>query len=86
MLGAWTLSQMLFWILFITLIVKQFFIPYLILLFFIRLAVQLVITFPLLKKTEEEDLGLLYPLLELTYIVFYLIFMLKSTLIKKRFW
>lgn len=86
MLGAWTLSQMLFWILFITLMAKQFFIPYLIIIFLIRLAVQLVITFPLLKKTEEEDLGLLYPLLELTYIVFYLIFMLKSTLNKKRFW
>ena len=86
MLGMWTLSQMLFWILFIVLLLNSFFIPYLLLLFAIRWTVQLVVSRPLLKKTEEEDLLILYPILELSYIVFYLIFMLKSTLNKKRFW
>jgi len=86
MLGMWIFSQTLFWILFLILLAKHFFIPYLISLFFIRLIVQLAVSFPLLKKTEEEDLLFLYPILELTYIVFYLIFMLKTSLNKKRFW
>ncbi|MBL6873797.1 MAG: glycosyltransferase [Flavobacteriales bacterium] len=86
MLGLWTASQLLFWIVFIVLLLKQFFIPYLILIVAIRLTVQLIVSYPLLKKTEEEDLLVFYPFLELTYIVFYLIFMLKSMLNKKRFW
>jgi len=86
MLGLWTLSQLLFWFGFLFLLLKQFFVPYLLVLFAIRLAVQIVVSYPLLKKTEEDDLLLLYPFLELLYIVFYLIFMLKSTLNKKRFW
>ena len=86
MLGLWTLSQALFWILFIILLFFKPFLYLILSLFFVRLIVQLLVSYPILKRLNEKDLIYTYPLLELLFIIFYFIFIVNRTIKKKRFW
>ena len=70
MLGLWTLSQALFWLLFMVLLFWQPFLHFIISLFVIRLAVQILVSYSIMKKLEEKDLIFLYPFLELLFIIF----------------
>ena len=86
MLGLWTLSQALFWILFLALLFWQPYIHIIISLFMVRLAVQMLVSYSIMKKLEEKDLLFLYPFLELLFIIFYFIFIVNRIIKKKRFW
>jgi glycosyltransferase involved in cell wall biosynthesis len=86
MLGLWTLSQALFWIFFITLLFLEPFIYITLSFFLIRLIIQLVVSFNILKRLNEKDLIYLYPFLELLFIFFYFIFIVNRLIKKKRFW
>ena len=86
MLGLWTLSQALFWILFLALLFWQPYIHIIISLFMVRLAVQMLVSYPIMEKLEEKDLLFLYPFLELLFIIFYFIFIVNRIIKKKRFW
>ena len=86
MLGLWTLSQALFWVLFLVLLFFKPFLYIVAALFMIRLIVQLVVSYSIMKKLDEKDLIYLYPFLELLFIIFYFIFIVNRTIKKKRFW
>ena len=86
MLGLWTLSQALFWFLFFALLFWQPFLHVIISLFVIRLAVQMLVSYFIMKKLGEKDLIFLYPFLELLFIIFYFIFIVNRMIKKKRFW
>ena len=86
MLGLWTLSQALFWILFLAFLFWQHYIHIIISLFMVRLAVQMLVSYSIMKKLEEKDLLFLYPFLELLFIIFYFIFIVNRIIKKKRFW
>ena len=86
MLGLWTLSQALFWILFLALLFWQPYIHIIISLFMVRLVVQMLVSYSIMKKLEEKDLLFLYPFLELLFIIFYFIFIVNRIIKKKRFW
>ena len=86
MLGLWTLSQALFWLLFMALLFWQPFLHFIISLFVIRLTVQILVSYSIMKKLEEKDLIFLYPFLELLFIIFYFIFIVNRMIKKKRFW
>ena len=86
MLGLWTRSQALFWILFLALLFWQPYIHIIISLFMVRLAVQMLVSYSIMKKLEEKDLLFLYPFLELLFIIFYFIFIVNRIIKKKRFW
>ena len=60
-LAAWSISQLLFWALFLVMLSSDYFRLYGIALFFIRLVVQLIIVRPIMKKIDEEDLIFYYP-------------------------
>jgi len=85
MLASWSLSQSLFWLLFILLINTQL-MQYALIVFFCRLCVQLLIVFPLLKKTQEQDLVFILPFLEFLFIIFQLLFIANKIFKKNRFW
>jgi glycosyltransferase involved in cell wall biosynthesis len=86
MLGLWTLSQSLFWLLFIVLLSWQHLIVFTLILFTIRLILQVVVSHFILKKLNEKDLLVFLPLLELLFIFFYFIFIVNRLLKKKKFW
>lgn len=85
-LGAWSLSQLVFWFLFLTLLWSDYFIFYSLAFFVVRLMIQLLIVHPILKKMDEADLVYFLPFLELFLNIFYIIFMLNRVLFRKRFW
>lgn len=86
MLGLWTLSQTLFWLFFILLLCWQHFLVFILLLFSVRLVLQLSVSFLILKKINEKDLIYFLPLLELLFIFFYFLFIVNRFIKKKRFW
>ena len=86
MLGSWTLSQILFWLLFLVLLCWQHFVYLIISLFLIRLVVQMLISYFIMIKLNEKDLIFLYPILEALLIIFYFIFIVNRMIKKKRFW
>ena len=86
MLGLWTLSQALFWLLFLVLLFWQPFLHFIISLFVIRLAVQMLVSYSIMKKLDEKDLIFLYPFLEIMFIIFYFIFIVNRIIKNKRFW
>ncbi len=86
MLGSWTLSQILFWLLFLVLLSCQHFVYLIISLFLIRLVVQMLVSYFIMIKLNEKDLIFLYPILEALFIIFYFIFIVNRMIKKKRFW
>ena len=86
MLGLWTLSQAFFWFIFLALLFWQPYHYVIISLFVIRLVVQILVSYSIMKKLEEKDLIFLYPFLELLFIIFYFIFIVNRMIKKKRFW
>ena len=86
MLGSWTLSQILFWLLFLVLLCWQHFVYFVISLFLIRLVVQMLVSYLIMIKLNEKDLIFLYPILEALFIIFYFIFIVNRMIKKKRFW
>ena len=86
MLGSWTLSQILFWLLFLVSLCWQHFIYLIISLFLIRLVVQMLVSYSIMIKLNEKDLIFLYPILEVLFIIFYFIFIVNRMIKKKRFW
>ncbi len=86
MLGSWTLSQILFWLLFLVLLSWQHFVYLIISLFLIRLVVQMLVSYFIMIKLNEKDLIFLYPILEALFIIFYFIFIVNRMIKKKRFW
>lgn len=86
MLGLWSSSQIGFWLLFIVLLLLSDFVIFVLILFAVRLLVQLVIARPVLKKIDEYDLIYLFPVFEFLISAFYIIFMLNRIFTRRRFW
>ena len=86
MLGLWSLSNVFFWLMFFTLLLFQKSLYLIFSLFLIRFLVQILILHPVMKKLNEKDLILAYPLLELLSIFFYFIFIFNRLVKKKKFW
>ena len=86
LLAIFGLSKALFWLTFILMLSLQVAIKWALIIFFVRLLVQALVYFPLMKKTEENDLFLFLPILELFYLFLSLIFMFSSITKKQKFW
>ncbi|MGC6470243.1 MAG: glycosyltransferase [Flavobacteriales bacterium] len=86
MLGLWSISQIMTWLLCIVLIVLGVSYIHVLTLLLIRTSVFMAVSFPLLKQTEEKDLLVVFPFLELSFIFFYIIFIVNRLIQNKRFW
>ena len=86
MLASWSLSQSFFWLIFILLLINTEYLPLALILFFCRLSIQLFIVYPLLKKTQEQDLVFFLPFLEFLFIIFQLLFFVNNIFKKNKFW
>ena len=85
-LGLYSLSQIVFFITFITLILLNYNIFIVLSLFALRSIVQVVIFAKCMDKLGERDLLLFSPLYELFFIVFYPMVVLSNLIIKDHKW
>jgi biofilm PGA synthesis N-glycosyltransferase PgaC len=85
-LTALSISQYVFYISFVALLIVQF-APIIILSFFaLRLLIQIIIFNKSMKLLVEKDLLFLYPILELTLLIMYPIITISTIFVKKNKW
>ncbi|WCO02235.1 glycosyltransferase [Psychroserpens ponticola] len=85
-LATFYCSQLLFWILAITLLIVMFNWKIVVGLIILRFLVQFINLFLASKKLNEKDLPLLSPLLELFLIVFQFFIFIKNMISKPKYW
>ena len=84
LLGLFSLSQLLFWLSFIYLIIDGQFFYIILSIFFFKTIIQYLIYLPFMKKMDEKDISYFLVFLDLFLILFQLIFGISNILTKKK--
>ena len=86
LLGLWPLSQSLFWVLGVLFLSQLFMWEYVLALFVLRLLLQGLIYYRLMRKMEEKDLFWFFPVWELLQMLFQFIFVFSNFFKKQKNW